>query len=155
MHVSNCLRREPHFSPPICHISPPTDPIRVIFIWMVYISMKNIIATKMGQNGAVVGQIPHFGPFHLERKHQQKGCQKRWNTKFHQIRFSASQTIPHHKRSIPVVFWGEKRPWVECGGSIRKHSVPNFELDFCPDHWGSPSGLKTGLRLHEISSYDI
>jgi hypothetical protein len=26
-----------------------------------------------------------------------------------------------------------------------------FELDFCPDHWGSPFGLK----LHEISSYVI
>ena len=38
-----------------------------------------------------------------------------------------------------------------CGGSIRKHSVPKFELDFCPDHWGSPFGLK----LHETSSYVI
>jgi hypothetical protein len=28
--------------------------------------IKNIIATKMGQNGAVLGQIPHFGPFPFE-----------------------------------------------------------------------------------------
>ena len=35
----------------------------------------------MGRNGAVVGQVPHFGPFPL--KYQQKGCQKGWNTKFH------------------------------------------------------------------------
>jgi hypothetical protein len=25
--------------------------------------LKFIIATKMGQNGAVLGQITHFGPF--------------------------------------------------------------------------------------------
>jgi hypothetical protein len=25
---------------------------------------------------------------------------------------------------------GEKRPWVECGGSIRKHSVPKY-----PNFW--------------------
>jgi len=56
-----------------------------------------------------------------------------------------------YKWSTPVVFWGEKRPWVECGGSIRKHLVPKFELDFCPAHWGSPLGLK----LHETSSYVI
>jgi len=59
-------RREPHFLTPICHISPPTDPICVIFTWIVYISIKDIIATKMRQNGAVVGQVPHFGPFSLE-----------------------------------------------------------------------------------------
>ena len=45
-----------------------------------------------------------------------------WKTKFHPIRFSASQTIPHYKISTPVVFWGEKRPWVERGGSLRKYS---------------------------------
>ena len=62
-----------------------------------------------------------FWPISL-RKNQQKGCQQVWKTNFHQIRFSA--TIPRYKRSTPAVFWGEKRPWVECGGSIRKHSVP-------------------------------
>jgi hypothetical protein len=39
---------------------------------------KNIIATKMGQNGAVLGQIPHFGPLPLG-ENQQKGCQKGGN----------------------------------------------------------------------------
>ena len=67
---------------------------------------------KNGANGAVVGQVPHFGPFPF-KKNQRKGCQKGWKTKFHQIRFSACQTILDHKRSTPVVFWGEKRPWVE------------------------------------------
>jgi len=32
--MPNCPRRKPHFSPPTCQISPPTDPIRVIFIWI-------------------------------------------------------------------------------------------------------------------------
>ena len=35
VHMSHRPRREPHFSPLICHISPPTDPICVIFIWKV------------------------------------------------------------------------------------------------------------------------
>ena len=56
----------------------------------------------MGQNGAVLGQIPLFGPSPLEKQH--KGCQKGWKTKFHQIRFSAFQTTPYHVRSTPVVF---------------------------------------------------
>ena len=62
-----------------------------------------------------------FWPISLT-KNQQKGCRKGWNTKFHQIRFSASQTIPYYIRSTPVVFWVEKRPWVERGGSLRKYS---------------------------------
>ena len=61
--MCNCPRREPYFSPSFSHISPPTVLICVIFI---YISIKIIIATKMGQNGAVLGQIPHFGPFPFE-----------------------------------------------------------------------------------------
>jgi hypothetical protein len=40
-----------------------------------FISIKNIIATKMGQNGAVLGQIPHFGPFPLE-KISKRGARK-------------------------------------------------------------------------------
>jgi len=60
----------------------------------------------MGQNVAVAGQVPHFGPFPLEK--QQKGCQKEWITKFHQIRFSACQTISHHKKySCGVLKWKE------------------------------------------------
>jgi hypothetical protein len=141
---ANCPRREPHFSPPICHISPPTDPICVVFIWVVYILIKNTIATKMGQNGAVVGQVPHFGPFPLEKISKRGG-----KSVGNQVRLSACQTILHHIRSTPVVFWGEKRPWVECGGSIRKHSVPNFELGFCTDRWGVPFGLK----LHKTWNY--
>ena len=65
--MPNCPWREPYFSPPLSHISPLTDLICVIFIWIVYISLKNTIATKMGQNGAVLGQMPHFGPFPLKK----------------------------------------------------------------------------------------
>jgi len=34
------------------------------------------------------------------------------------------------------VFWGEKKPWVERGGSLRKYPVLKNELILCPDHWG-------------------
>ena len=66
----------------------------------------------MRQNGAVVGQVP------ILFNKISKGGQKGWKTKFHQIRFSASQTIPYYKKITPVVIWGEKRPWVERGGSM-------------------------------------
>jgi hypothetical protein len=39
----------------ICSVVTPSD-----------IQIKNIIATKMGRNRAIVGQVPHFGPFPLE-----------------------------------------------------------------------------------------
>ena len=45
--------------PYLCHL--------YIYIYIVYISIKNIIATKMGQNKAILGQIPHFGPLSLEK----------------------------------------------------------------------------------------
>jgi hypothetical protein len=37
--------------------------------------IKKIIATKMGQNDSVVGQILHFGPFSLE-KISERGAKK-------------------------------------------------------------------------------
>jgi hypothetical protein len=36
---------------------------------------KNITATKMGRGGAVVGQVPHFGPFPFE-KIKKRGAKK-------------------------------------------------------------------------------
>jgi hypothetical protein len=45
-------------------------------------SNKNIIATKMGRNGAVLGHIPHFGPFSLKLA---EGVPKRWKINLHQI----------------------------------------------------------------------
>jgi len=59
--------------------------------------------------------------------------------------------IWYHKRSHPVLFWDEKRPWLGRGGLKCGNSVPKFELDFCPDHWGGPFGPKP----HEPSSYII
>jgi hypothetical protein len=142
--MSNCPRREPYFSPPFSHILPPTDLICVISIWIVYILVKNILPTKMGQNGAVLGEILHFGK-------TAKGCQKRWKTKFHQIWFSALLTAPCYVRSTSVLFWGEKKPWLGCCGPKREISVPKFELRFCSGHWGGPFCLK----LCEPSSYII
>jgi hypothetical protein len=36
VHMSNCPRREPYFSPSFSHISPPTDLSYVIFIWITF-----------------------------------------------------------------------------------------------------------------------
>jgi hypothetical protein len=108
-------RRELHFLTPIDHISPPTDPIFVIFTRAVY---KEYHCNKNGAKRSSSWPGTPLWPISLEQN-QQKGCQKGWKTKFHQIRFSASQTISRHKWSTPVVFWGEKRPWVERGGSIQ------------------------------------
>ena len=72
----------------------------------------------MGQNGAVLGQMPHFGPFWpiSLRENQQKGCQKRWEISPHQIYFSKLRMVWYHKGSPPVLFWDEKRPWLRRGG---------------------------------------
>jgi hypothetical protein len=61
----------------------------------------NIIATIMGQNGAVVGQVPQFGPFPLKKS--AKGVPKRWKINLHQIYFSNPRMIWYHKGSTPVV----------------------------------------------------
>ena len=83
---SNCPQREPYFSPSFSHISPPTDLICVSFVWIIYIPIKNTVATKLGQNKAVLGQIPHFGPFPLE-KISTRGCQKGGNSTFTKYTF--------------------------------------------------------------------
>jgi len=44
----------------------------------------------MGQNGSVVGQVPHFGPFPLKNK--QKGLKEVSKRVENQVRFSACQT---------------------------------------------------------------
>jgi hypothetical protein len=106
--MSNCPRREPYFSPPFSYISPPTDLICVIFLWIICNSITNIIATKMGQNGAILGQVPHFGPFPL-KKISIWGAKKAENQP-HQIYFSNPRMIWYHKGSPPVLFWDEKRP---------------------------------------------
>jgi hypothetical protein len=50
---------------------------------------------------------------------------------------STKSGFQHVKRFLIIkevllsCFEVKKRPWVECGGSIRNHPVPKFELDFC------------------------
>jgi hypothetical protein len=51
----------------------------------------------MGQNGAVVGQVPHFGPFPFEKS--AKG-----GPKWVENQVSACQTIPDHKISTLAFF---------------------------------------------------
>ena len=106
----------------------------------------------MGQNGAAVGQVPHFGPFPLKKIN--KRVPKRWKANLHQICFSKPRMILYHKGNPPVMFWDERGPgWgvVACNVETQCQKILNFELDFCPGHWVGPFGPK----LHEPSSYTI
>ena len=107
--MPNCPRREPHFSPPICHISPPTDPICVIFYINSLHSNKEYHCNKNGAKQSSSWLGTPFWPISL-RENQQKGCQKGWKTKFHQIRFSAYRTIPIIKEVLLSCFEVKRGP---------------------------------------------
>jgi len=148
--MPNCPRREPHFSPPICHISPPTDPICVIFYINSLHSNKEYHCNKNGAKQSSSWPGTPFRTISLGNN-QQKECQKKWKTKFHQIRFSACQTIPDHKRSTPVVRWKEAlgRVWwlhtLTFSAKVWTGFLPRLL------GWGSPFDL----NLHETSNYVI
>ena len=95
---------------------------------------KEYHCNKNGAKRSSIWPDTPFWPISI-KEIQQKGCQKGWKTNFHQIRFPACQTIPIIKEVLQSCFEMKRGPgpWVECGGSIRKHSVPRFELDFCPE----------------------
>jgi len=76
---------------------------------------------------------------------------KRWKTNLHQICFSKPKMIWYHKGSPPFLFWDEKRSCLGRGGLLCGSSVPIFELDFCPDHWGGPFG--PNLMNHLVLSF--
>jgi hypothetical protein len=147
-HTSYCPWRAPNISLPIRQISPISAPIWTIkisnmFFWQIY-----IIAINMEWNGPVVGQILHFGPFPL-KKISKRGAKKVRNQPSPNLNlFSNPRMIWYHKGSPPALFWDEKRPWLGRDGLQCGNSVPNFKLDFYPDHWGGPFGPK----LHEPSS---
>jgi len=105
--------------------------------WQIY-----IIAIKMEWNGPVIGQILHFGPFSFKK--QQKGCQKDKKSNFTKSTFQTPGWFGHN-----LLFWDEKRSWLGRGGLWCGYSVPRFELDFCPDHWGGPFGPK----LHDMNHH--
>ena len=71
---------------------------------------------------------------------------KRWKTNLHQICFSKPRMIWYHKGNPPVLFWDENRSCLGRGGLLCGNSEPNFELDFCPDHWG----LATNFMNHLV-----
>ena len=73
-HTSNFARREPYFSPKFSHISPPTDLICVIFIWIVYVN-KGYHCNKNGAKRPSSWSDTPFWPISLW-KNQHKGCQK-------------------------------------------------------------------------------
>ena len=41
-------------------------------------------------------------------------------------------------RSVAILFWDEKRLWLGSGGLNCENSVPKFEQESHPDHWGGP-----------------
>ena len=44
----------------------------------------------------------------------------------------------YHKGSVVNLFWDENRLWLESGGLNCENSVPKFEQESHPDHWGGP-----------------
>ena len=51
--------------------------------------------------------------------------------------------------NIAILFWDEKGFWLGSGGLKCENSVPKFERESHPDHWGGPIDPK----LCEPSSY--
>ena len=62
-HMLYCPRREPYFSPSFSHISPPNDLICVIFIWIVYISIKIFLQQKWGKTEQHLARHPILAYF--------------------------------------------------------------------------------------------
>jgi len=56
--MSNFVQREPYFSPPFSHISPPTDLICVIFIWIVYNKKRISLQQKWGKTEQYLARCP-------------------------------------------------------------------------------------------------
>jgi hypothetical protein len=63
--MPNQLRRGPYFSPPFCHISPPTDPICVIVSLMECIH-KISLQNKWSETAELLVFYRHFRYFPLE-----------------------------------------------------------------------------------------
>jgi len=78
--MSNCARREPHFSPSFSHISSPTDLICVIYLNKKYHCNKN------GAKRSSTWPDTPFWPISL-RENQQKGCQKGGKSTFTKYTF--------------------------------------------------------------------
>ena len=79
---------------------------------------------------------------------------KRWKLNLHQIYSIKTKMIWYHKGSVAILFWDQKRLWLGSGGLKCENSVPKFEREYHPDHWGGPidpklcgpSSFKYGLH---------
>ena len=67
---------------------------------------KNSIATKMGRNGAVVGQVPHFGPFPFN-KFSKRGAKKGGKPSSAKSGFQRVKRFLIIKESCRVLRWKE------------------------------------------------
>ena len=71
--MPNCPWREPYFSPPFCHISPPTDLICVIFIWIIHIFIKTLLQQNWCKTEQYLARYPNLAQFPQIKS--AKGCQ--------------------------------------------------------------------------------
>jgi len=69
-------------------------------------------------------------------KKSTKGVPKRWKTNLHQIYSLKPRVIWYYKGSVAILFWDEKRLCLGSGGLNCENSVPKFERESHPDHWG-------------------
>jgi len=90
----------------------------------------------MRQNDPVVGQILHFGLFPLE-KINERGAKKVGNQTSPYLLFKIQDDLVSYRKCCHLV-WDEKRLWLGSGGLKCENSVPKFEQESHPDHWGGP-----------------
>ena len=78
----------------------------------------------------------HFGPFPLE-KINKRGAKKVENQPPPNIHLKP-RMIWYHKGNVAILLWDEKRLCLGSGGLKCESSVPKFERESHPDHWGGP-----------------
>ena len=94
--MSNFPRRGPYFPVPICHISPPTTPILVIFYIDVVLKRPSSWSNTP------------LGPISL-RENQEKGCQKGEKNNLHRIYFLKARLVPCDEQEVLLSCFGVKR----------------------------------------------
>ena len=142
-HTSNFARREPYFSPKFSHISPPTDLICVIFIWIVYVN-KGYHCNKNGAKRHSIWSDTQYSIFaHFPLRKSTKGVPKRWKTNLHQIYSLKPRMVWYYKGSVAILFWDEKRLWLKSGGL----KCENSWADQCQNLNGNPTETIGVVRL--------
>ena len=104
----------------------------------------------MGQNGAVLGQIPQFGPFPFE-KIRKKGCQKSGKSTFTKYTFQTLERFGIIKKVLLSCFGMKRGPdWdvVACYVETQCQNLNWISVQ-------TTGVVLFGPKLHEPSSYII